>query len=87
MGEIKLYRMKAAFDEIMATAIKRQHEPQPQPQPQPQRIVGETTCLLTKLRGDAVLVPAIRHGLFPAAQIAQVRLKNSGKRPIDVDSG
>jgi len=33
MGELKLFGMKAAFDEIMATAIKRQHEPQ--------RIVGE----------------------------------------------
>ena len=33
MGELKLVGMKAAFDEIMATAIKRQHEPQ--------RIVGE----------------------------------------------
>jgi hypothetical protein len=32
-GELKLYGMKAAFDEIMATAIKRQHEPQ--------RVVGE----------------------------------------------
>ncbi len=28
MGELKLYGMKAAFDEIMATAIKRQYEPQ-----------------------------------------------------------
>src|SRR3984885_12946579 len=26
--EVKLYGMKAAFDEIMATAVKRQHEPQ-----------------------------------------------------------
>jgi DNA replication protein DnaC len=33
MGELKLYGMKAAYDEIMATAVKRQHEPQ--------RIVGE----------------------------------------------
>ena len=33
MGELKLYGMNAAFDEIMATAIKRQHEPQ--------RIVGD----------------------------------------------
>jgi len=33
MGELKLYGMKAAFDEIMATAIKRQHEPQ--------RVVGD----------------------------------------------
>ena len=24
MGELKLYGMKAAFDEIMATAVKRQ---------------------------------------------------------------
>jgi hypothetical protein len=28
MGELKLYGIKAAYDEIMATAVKRQHEPQ-----------------------------------------------------------
>ena len=28
MGALKLFGMKAAFDEIMATAVKRQHEPQ-----------------------------------------------------------
>ena len=33
MVELKLYGMKDAFDEIMATAVKRQHEPQ--------RIVGD----------------------------------------------
>jgi len=33
MGELKLFGMKAAFDEIMATAVKRQHEPQ--------RVVGD----------------------------------------------
>jgi len=33
MGELKLFGMKAAFDDIMATAVKRQHEPQ--------RIVGD----------------------------------------------
>jgi DNA replication protein DnaC len=33
MDELKLHGMKAAFDEIMATAIKRQHEPQ--------RIIGD----------------------------------------------
>ena len=33
MDELKLYGMKAAFDEIMATAIKCQHEPQ--------RIIGD----------------------------------------------
>src|ERR1700738_4046147 len=30
MGELKLVGMKAAFDEIMATAVKSQHEPQRQ---------------------------------------------------------
>jgi DNA replication protein DnaC len=33
MGELKLYGMKAAFDEIITIALKRQHEPQ--------RIVGD----------------------------------------------
>jgi DNA replication protein DnaC len=33
MGELKLYGMKVAFDEIITTAVKRQHEPQ--------RVVGD----------------------------------------------
>jgi DNA replication protein DnaC len=33
MGELKLFGMKAAFDEIIATAVRRQHEPH--------RIVGD----------------------------------------------
>jgi DNA replication protein DnaC len=33
MAEMKLYGMKAAYDEIIATAVKRQHEPQ--------RVVGD----------------------------------------------
>ena len=33
LGELRLYGMKAAFDDIMATAVKRQHEPQ--------RVVGD----------------------------------------------
>ena len=33
MDELKLYGMKAVFDEVMAVAVKRQHEPQ--------RIVGD----------------------------------------------
>jgi DNA replication protein DnaC len=33
MSELKLYGMKAAFDEIITTAVKREHEPQ--------RIVGD----------------------------------------------
>jgi hypothetical protein len=28
MGQLKLYGMKAAYDEIVATAVRRQHEPQ-----------------------------------------------------------
>ena len=27
MGELKLYGMRGAFDEVMTTAVKRQHEP------------------------------------------------------------
>ena len=33
MSELKLYGMKATFDEILTTAVKRQHEPQ--------KIIGE----------------------------------------------
>ncbi len=33
MSSLKLYGMKAAYDEILATAVKRQHEPE--------RIVGD----------------------------------------------
>lgn len=27
MSQLKLYGMKAAYDEIIATAVRRQHEP------------------------------------------------------------
>ena len=33
MGSLKLYGMKAAYDEVLTTAVKRQHEPQ--------RVVGD----------------------------------------------
>jgi DNA replication protein DnaC len=33
MGELKLYGMRSAFDQIIATAVKRQHEPQ--------RVIGD----------------------------------------------
>jgi DNA replication protein DnaC len=33
MSTLKLYGMKSAYDEIMATAIKRQHDPE--------RVVGD----------------------------------------------
>ena len=28
MSTLKLYGMKAAYDEVLATAVKRQHEPE-----------------------------------------------------------
>ena len=28
MGELKLYGMRSAYDETLATALKRKHEPQ-----------------------------------------------------------
>jgi hypothetical protein len=33
MGELKLFGMRGAYDEIVATAVKRQHEPQ--------RVIGD----------------------------------------------
>ena len=33
MGELKLYGMKSAFDQIVGAAVKRQHEPQ--------RVIGD----------------------------------------------
>src|SRR3954471_18118610 len=47
MGELKLYGMKAAFDEIIGTAVKRQHEPQ--------RIVGDLlTAEITEKRARSI---------------------------------
>ena len=28
MGQLKLYGMRTAYDEVIATAVKRRHEPQ-----------------------------------------------------------
>jgi DNA replication protein DnaC len=47
MGDLKLYGMKAAFDEIVATAVKRQHEPQ--------RFVGDLlTAELTEKQARSI---------------------------------
>jgi hypothetical protein len=54
MGELKLYGMKAAFDEIMATAVKRQHEPQ--------RIVGDLLNAEISEKQDRPVVRARFHG-------------------------
>jgi hypothetical protein len=45
-GELKLYGMKATFDEIMATAVKCQHEPP--------CIVGELLNVEIKREGGAL---------------------------------
>jgi hypothetical protein len=46
MSDLKLYGMKAAFDEIITTAVKRQHEPQ--------RIVGDLlTAEISETEGPA----------------------------------
>jgi hypothetical protein len=48
MGELKLYGMKAAYDEIMATAVKHQHEPH--------RIGGEARSSVTITSKSALLL-------------------------------
>ena len=50
MGNLKLYGMRVAYDEIMGNAIKRKHEPP--------RIVGD---LLTAVNGGAI--PGQRDGV------------------------
>lgn len=47
MGELKLFGMRAAYDEIIATAIKRQHEPQ--------RVVGDlVTAEITEKQARSI---------------------------------
>ena len=45
MFELKLFGMKSAFDEIITTAVKRQHEPQ--------RIVGDLLTARSPRSGRA----------------------------------
>ena len=53
MAELQLYGMKAAFDEIMSTAIKRQHEPQ--------RIIGDLlTAEINEKQARSVKYPLHR---------------------------
>ena len=53
MAELKLYGMKAAFDEIITTAVKRQHEPQ--------HVVGE--LLTAEITENRRVQSAIRSAL------------------------
>jgi hypothetical protein len=52
MFELKLFGMKSAFDEIIATAVKRQHEPQ--------HIVGDLlTAEIAEKQARSITVAAI----------------------------
>jgi hypothetical protein len=44
MGTLKLYGMRAAYDETLTTAVKRQHEPQ--------QIIGDLLTAYDRIRGD-----------------------------------
>jgi len=59
MGELQLYGMKAAFDEIMTTAVKRQHEPQ--------RIIGDLLTAEINEKQARSIIPA-RHRQAGACQ-------------------
>ena len=66
MGELKLFGMKAAYDETLAAALKRQHEPQ--------RFVGD--LLRAEILGEAGAVDQVPdHGLQAAARQGPRRLR------------
>jgi len=65
MGELKLYGMKAAFDEIMATAVKRQHEPQ--------RIIGD----LLNAEISEKQARSIKYQLSPGCRSLRISMTSS----------
>ncbi len=62
MGELKLYGMKSAYDETLATALKRKHEPQ--------QLVGD----LLKAEISEKQARSIRYQLTTAKLVAQSAL-------------
>ena len=48
MGELKLYAMRAAYDELMAVAVRRQHEPR--------QIVGDLLDLHRFCSGEMLML-------------------------------
>jgi len=77
MGELRLYGMKAAFDDIMATAVKRQHEPQ--------RVVGD---LLTAEISEKQARLLVRAGdEMRATPLAQLRIVSCPSNGSKVNSG
>ena len=59
MGSLKLFGMRSAFDEIVTTAVKRQHEPQ--------RLVGD----LLKAEIDEKLARSIKYQMTIARAVPQ----------------
>jgi len=61
MKKLKLYGMRAAYDEVLSTAIKRQHEPQ--------QIIGELlTAEIREVRGQ----PATGSRAAPNGAVDQI---------------
>jgi len=65
MGELKLYGMKAAYDETLATALKRKHEAQ--------RFVGD--LLKAEISEKQALDQVPAHGRQAAAGQGRRRLR------------
>ena len=64
MGDLKLFGMRAAYDEIVASAVKRQHEPQ--------RVgaAGEAVPLTALQPGEAGVVAGFAGGSRLGARLA-----------------
>jgi DNA replication protein DnaC len=70
MSELKLYGMKAAFDEIIATAVKRQHEPQ--------RIIGDLlTAEITEKQARSIRYQITIAKLPLAKDLEELRFDNT----------
>jgi hypothetical protein len=74
MGELKLYGMKAAFDEIMATAVKRQHEPQ--------RVVGD---LLNAEINEKQARSIKNSSPSPSCRLPRTRRTSSSRAPPSIN--
>ncbi len=74
MSELKLYGMKAAFDEIITMAVKRQHEPQ--------RIVGDLlTAEITEKQTRSIKYQITIAKLPLAKDIHDFRFDNTPIKP------
>jgi hypothetical protein len=73
MGGLKLFGMKAAYDEIVATAVKHQHEPQRMSQRDRQELELQVSLgmALNPLKGQAA--PETGQAYKEASGVAPVR--------------